>query len=113
VAVVKFSVFFGYPAHQIAEWCGVTVATAELYKSGRRKASRAVLRLFTLHRDGRVLGAAWKGWKATHNTIIDPHGNVTSATQLMAYFYVMQFAAALAARDPATQRDWYELLKRA
>jgi hypothetical protein len=111
VPVVKFSIFHGYPAELVAEWCGVTVDTAKLYKSGRRKASRAVLRLFTLHRDGRVLGAAWDGWTASRDTITDPDGNATSVRQLAAYFYVMQFAAALAARDPKVQRDWYELLR--
>jgi hypothetical protein len=113
VAVVKFSIFHSYPAAQIAEWCGVSLGTAKLYKSGRRKASRAVLRLFTLHRDGRVLGSAWKGWCARADTITDPDGNVTTMRQLRMYFFVMQYASALAARDPATQRDWYELLIRA
>jgi hypothetical protein len=113
VPVVKFSIFYGYPAELIAQWCGVTLDTAKLYKSGRRKASRAVLRLFTLHRDGRVLGEAWRGWVASTDTISDPDGNVTSMRQLRAYFCVMQFAAALAAQDPRTVREWHELLKRA
>lgn len=113
VPVVKFSIFYGYPPELIARWCGVTVDSAKLYKSGARRASRAVLRLFTLHRDGRVLGDGWEGWQARAGTIAGPDGNVISERQLIAYFYVMQFAAALAARDPAIQRDWYELLKRA
>jgi len=82
---------------------GVSLATAKLNKSGQRKASRAVLRLFTLHRDGRVLGSAWKGWKASKDSIADPDGNVTSVRQLAMYFFVMQYAAALAARDPGGQ----------
>jgi hypothetical protein len=113
VPVVKFSIFHGYPASQIAEWCGVSIGTAKLYKSGQRKASRAVLRLFTLHRDGRVLGSAWKGWVAAKDAIADPDGNVTTVRQLAMYFFVMQYAAALAARDPATQRDWYAMLQQA
>jgi hypothetical protein len=111
--VRKFSIFHGYPAELIAAWCGVTVDTAKLYKSGARKASRAVLRLFVLHRDRRVLGAGWEGWHCDGGTISDPDGNVTSARQLANYFYVMQFAAALAVRDPSTVREWHELLKRA
>jgi hypothetical protein len=113
VPVHKFSIFHGYPASLIAEWCGVSLGTAKLYKSGQRKASRAVLRLFTLHRDGRVLGSAWKGWSASKDAIVDPDGNATSVNQLAVYFFVMQYAAALASRDPATQRDWYALLRRA
>jgi hypothetical protein len=113
MAVHKFSIFYGYPPELIARWCGVTLDTAKLYKSGSRKASRAVLRLFTLHRDGRVLGAGWEGWRASEATIADPDGNVTSARQLMNYFFVMQFAAALAAQDPRTVREWHDLLKRA
>ncbi len=34
VAVVKFSIFHGYPASLIAEWCGVSLGTAKVYKSG-------------------------------------------------------------------------------
>jgi hypothetical protein len=113
MAVHKFSIFNGYPPELIAQWCGVTVDTAKLYKSGARKASRAVLRLFVLHRDGRVLGEGWQGWQARAGTIADPDGNVTSARQLMNYFFVMQFAAALAAQDPRTVREWHDLLRRA
>jgi hypothetical protein len=113
VAVHKFSIFEGYPAELIAQWCGITVDTAKLYKSGHRKASRTVLRLFTLHRDGRVLGVGWEGWRAAPGAITDPDGNTTSARQLANYFFIMQFAAALAARDPDTQREWYERLRQA
>jgi hypothetical protein len=113
VAVHKFSIFYGYPPELIARWCGVTLDTAKLYKSGARKASRAVLRLFVLHRDGRVLGDGWEGWIAGVGTIADRDGNVTSARQLTNYFNVMQFAAALAAQDPRTVREWQEILKRA
>jgi hypothetical protein len=112
-AARKFSIFHGYPPETIAQWCGVTVPTARLYKSGARKASRAVMRLFTLHRDGRVLGAEWVGWKSCKGVITDPDGNSTSMRQLRMYFFVMQYAAALAGRDPATQVEWYDLLKRA
>ena len=49
------SIFYGYPDQLIARWCGVSVATARLYKSGARKPSRQALRLFALYRDGRVL----------------------------------------------------------
>jgi hypothetical protein len=113
VSVTKFSVFYGYPAELVAQWCGVSLGVAKGYKSGRHKPSRASVRLFVLHRDGRVLGKSWEGWIATDDAIADPAGNVTTKRQLSSYSFVLQFAAAMAARDPETQKEWYELLKRA
>ena len=49
------NLFYGYPAELIAEWCAVSRKTAELYKRGVRKPSRQALRLFCLHRDGKIL----------------------------------------------------------
>ena len=53
--------FYGVPAEKIAEWCCVSVQTAEHYKAGRRKPSVRVQKLFWLHRDGKVLGRCL-GW---------------------------------------------------
>lgn len=111
MAVVKFTIFHGYPAELIAEWCGITLDTARLYKAGQRKPSRTVLRLFTLHRDGRVLGPAWEGWVADRDTITDPDGNTTTVRQLGAYAFVMQLAAALAAKDPVAADEFRRLLR--
>ena len=57
------SPFYGYPAEVIAEWCGVSIGTAEHYKAGRRKPPTPVLRLFRLYRDGKVLGKTWDQYK--------------------------------------------------
>lgn len=108
----RFSIFYGYPPELVAQWCGVTLATARRWKKGA-PVPRPALRLFTLYRDMRVLDAAWAGWKVHKGKIIDPDGNATTETQLRAYSLVMQFAADLARRDPATAKEFHRLLKRA
>jgi hypothetical protein len=112
-SIEPLSVFYGYPADLIARWCGVSVATAAQWKRGARKPSRQALRLFTLHRDGRVLGEEWRRWKVVGASIVDPAGNVTSLSLLEGYAMIFQWIADIAARDPETQRQYYELLKRA
>jgi len=112
-AIQPLGVFYSYPADLIARWCGVSVATAAQWKRGARKPSRQALRLFSLHRDGRVLGEKWRRWKVVDDSIVDPAGNVTSLALLEGYAMIFQWVADIAARDPETQRQYYELLKRA
>lgn len=107
----RLSIFSGYPAPEIARWCGVSIKTARDWKAGRRKPSRQALRLFTLHRDGRVLSEPWRGWAIKGTTIVDPEGNATTLPQLRGYYLLLQYAAELAARDPKTQAAWWELMK--
>lgn len=107
------SIFYGYPADLIAGWCGVSVATARLWKSGVRKPSRQALRLFSTYRDHRVLNDDWRGWKIVHGDIVDPSGNATTAAQLQGYRMILQWVSEVAARDPDTKRQYYELLRRA
>jgi hypothetical protein len=91
------SIFYGYGAEEIADWCGVTVSTARLYKAGKRKPSRSVMKLFLLHRDRRVLGGrGWDGWIVKSDSIVDPEGNETSRSLLHNYFWIVQFARSLA-----------------
>lgn len=106
------SIFYGYPAELIARWCGVSVGTAAAWKQNKRKPSRQALRLFTLHRDGRVLGDAWRrGWRVQDGYIDDPAGNRTTVAQLENYAFILQYAAYLASLDPETQQHFYRLLK--
>lgn len=107
------SIFYGYPPELVARWCGVSVKTASQWASGLRKPSRQALRLFALHRDGRVLGDEWKRWKVNKGLIVDPDGNETTQSQLHGYFLILQWVAEVASRDPETQRQYFELLKRA
>jgi hypothetical protein len=106
------SIFWGYSASLIAQWCGVSVHTAYLYKIGKRKPSRQALRLFTLHRDGQFLTADWAGWAVTKDHITDPDGNRTTRGQLQAYWIIVQLAHQLAA-DAGVLDQYYTLLRRA
>src|SRR5687768_2705977 len=56
------AVFYGYPVELIQRRCSVSRQTAYLHKTGVRKPSKQALRLFVLHRDGRVLDDYWKGF---------------------------------------------------
>lgn len=105
------SVFYGYPDHLVARWCGVSVATARRYKLGKLRPSRAVMRLFLLYRDRRVLGPEWTGWVVKPDSIVDPDGNETTRSQLHNYFWVVQMARELsAARGEDAHREFYKLL---
>ena len=106
-------VFYAYPPELIARWCGVSFATARAYKLGTRKPSRLALRLFTLHRDGKVLGPEWNDFHIAANKIADSNGNVTTQSQLLAYATILQWVAAVAARSEDTRQQYYELLKQA
>ncbi len=68
------SLFYGYPAELIAEWCGVSVGTAEHYKAGRRKPPTPVLRLIRLYRDGKVLGREWEDYRIVDERLFGPDG---------------------------------------
>lgn len=105
------AIFYGYPVELIQEWCAVSKQTAYLYKIGSRKPSRQSLRLFTMHRDGRILGRDWEGWTVQKGVIVDPAGTATSMRQLRAYGLMMQFAHELARRDPEDRDRFYEILR--
>jgi hypothetical protein len=107
------TIFYGYPDELIARWCGVSVQTARLYKSGARKPSRQSLRLFSLHRDGRVLGPEWREWAIRKNKLVSPEGQETTHEQLNAYWLVMQLARELASKDPDTRKEFERLLRSA
>lgn len=107
------TIFYGYPPELIARWCGVTQHTAYLYKIGARKPSRQALRLFTLHRDGRVLGPEWREWAVHKDKLISPEGKETTHGQLNAYWLVMQLARELASKDPDVYEDFNRILRSA
>jgi hypothetical protein len=112
VAARPLSIFYGYPPELIARWCGVSVGTARRWKRAGG-ASRAALRLFTLHRDQRVLDEHWLGWTLHKGVIIDPEGNSTTQAQLRAYVIVMQLAAELARRDPESRERYLAIVRSA
>ena len=102
--------FYGYPPELIARWCGVSAHTALLYKTGARRPSRQALRLFVLHRDGRVLGPEWREWSVHKDKLVSPEGQETTHGQLNAYWLVMQLARELTAKDPEARQEFYRIL---
>ena len=102
--------FYGYPPELIARWCGVSAHTALLYKTGARKPSRQALRLFVLHRDGRVLGPEWREWSVHKDKLVSPEGQETTQGQLNAYWLVMQLARELTEKDPEARQEFYRIL---
>lgn len=107
------NLLFGYPPELIARWCGVSEQTALLYKTGARKPSRQALRLFVLHRDGRVLGSDWKDWSVRDDKLVNPEGQEYTQGQLRTYVLVMQLARELAKDDPKSIDRFYEILRSA
>lgn len=107
------SIFYGYPEQLIARWCGVSVSTARLYKSGVRKPSRQALRLFTLHRDGRVLGDEWKGFAVREGNLVDPQGQEFTAGQLNSHWLIVQLARELASNDSRYLEEYWRILRSA
>ncbi len=97
------SPFYGYPASLIAEWCGVSVGTAEHFKAGRRRPPTPTLRLFCLYRDGKVLGKAWDGYKVVDKKIFGPDGRFVTEAHISHLAIVCQM---LAEKDP----EGYEAL---
>ena len=100
VNLKPLSIFYGYPDHLIAQWCGVSVRTAQRWKTGKTKPTRSALRLFGMFRDGRVLDDQWVGWSTRKGVLTDPDGNSTTQGQLRAYWIVVQLVAEYARQAP-------------
>ena len=113
VSARPLSIFYGYPEKLIARWCGVSVATARLYKSGTRKPSRQALRLFALYRDGRVLDDHWKGFAIRGANLVDPQGREFAPGQLNAHWLIVQLARELATKDPRDLEAYRRILRSA
>lgn len=108
---IVLTAFYGYPVEIVASWCRVSRVTARLYKSGVRSPSKPVFRLFTLHRDARVLGPEWDGWGVVGPNLVNPAGEAFTVGRLAAYQLIYQLAGELARRDPRTQGRLYDLLR--
>jgi hypothetical protein len=104
------ALFYSFPVEQIAEWCGVGISTAYAYKNGHRKPSGPVIKLMQLYGSRKVLGASWPRWQALNDSIVDPEGNVTTRTQLLAYAVMLQYLAELTRDDPAKHAEFRRLL---
>ena len=98
--------FYGYPAELIAEWCGVSVGTAEHYKAGRRRPPTPVLRLFRLYRDGKVLDEDWNDYRVVKGALYGRDGKPVRPSDVVLIGLLWQ---ALAAVD---SDSYMELLQR-
>lgn len=105
------SIFDGYPAEVIAQWCGVSVATACAWKRGAAKPGRPALRLFTLFREGKVLGAEWRRCVIRGDRLYDQAGKSLSVAQIEHYELLLQWAAHLTNDNPRYRAEYDELLR--
>jgi hypothetical protein len=101
------SPFYGYPAEVIAEWTGVSVGSAAHFKAGRRTPPTPVLRLFRQHRDGKVLGKQWEGYKIVGGKMFGPDGRIVRPSDIALMGLIWQ---ALAEKDP---ESYYAILDKA
>lgn len=101
---VVTSVFYGYSAKVIAEWCGVSIETAKHWKRGGRHPSLSAAKLFALYRNGKVLGAEWNEWQIKDGLLVDPEGNQTTQGQLRAYYLIYQLCNELSHLDPVARK---------
>jgi len=111
VAKVVSSVFFGYSAELIADWCGVSVRTALRWKHGQSRPPPPALKLFELHRDRRILGPEWDRWLVNSAVLVDPEGNATTQGQLRAYFQVYQLCHELMRGNEAAQAEFDAIVR--
>lgn len=108
---LQFSIFHGYPAELVSEWCCVSLRTAREYKSGARKPTKQAAKLFLLYRDRRVLTTDWRDWLIKPDAIVDPDGNETTRAQLRGYWLIMQFAREVAREaGPESYAEFQRLL---
>ncbi len=105
--------FYGYPVEVIQAWCCVSHQTACLYKSGSRKPSKQALRLFELHRDGRVLGPEWREWSVIKDRLATPEGKEFTRGQLDAHWLIVQLARELCHDNPRATDEYWRILKSA
>lgn len=73
---------YGIPELMIAKWCGVNIATAKRYKDGTRSSSSAVLELFRLNLEGRIVPPEWSGFCFQGGKMWDPDGREFNHAQL-------------------------------
>lgn len=98
---VVSSVFYGYPAELVAAWCCVSVETAKRWKAGQSIPPPPALRLFQLHRSGKVLtDSAWDGWIVTDEKLVSPEGREVTQGDLRAQELLYQLLHELGRDSP-------------
>jgi hypothetical protein len=65
--------------------CCVHSQTARHWQNGIRKPGPTAMRLWQLHREGRVLTDEWKGWGVLNGKLCTPEHQEISQEQLRAW----------------------------
>lgn len=104
--------FYSYPDWWIAQVCAVHIQTARHWKAGVREPGKTALKLWRLHRDGKILGDEWAGFAVRGGNLVDPEGHETSQAQLRAWPFVWQLAAENARLNPGANEFFQQLLAR-
>jgi hypothetical protein len=109
VALPTVAAFYGLSEQQIAQWAGVTLRTAHLYRTGRRKPSLQALRLVTLYREERVLQGPWKRWVVRGNKLVTPEGLELPEAVLRGYREMLSWARSVAGSHGLSSEYWARL----
>lgn len=99
--------FYGYSVEEIVEWTGLSEGTIKHFKAGRRTPPIWVLRLIRIHRDQKLLGKEWEGYRVVGDKLFGPEGKFVRPSHIALQILLWQ-ALAEAAPD-----KYYELLKKA
>lgn len=107
------SIFYGYPATLIAEWCSVSPEVAQAWKDGTSEPSRQELKLFALYVNGQVVPPEFRGFKFHKGILYDPQGQPFSPSLLQGYAMIWQYASDLARQsgNPNDRERFFELLQ--
>lgn len=81
------------------------------WKRGEQDPTPQALQLFRLHRDGRVLGQEWDGWRIVDGQLVDPEGNSTSQGQLRAYYLNYLLLHELMRGNDAARARWRQAME--
>ena len=95
------NMFYGYPAELIAQWCCISVQTADRYKRNILKPSKQSVALFRFHADKRIIPGDWVGWKFHDGKLFNPEDVPLTKAQLEAYQLVYQLASSRAPDEVA------------
>ena len=104
--------FAGYPAWHIAEVCCVHIQTARHWHSGIRKPEPTALRLWELHRSGRILTDEWRGWGVRRGKLCTPEHKEISQEQLAAWPFVWALAAEYGKLNPGAGEMFSRIVAR-
>jgi hypothetical protein len=111
--------FYGYPGELVARVCRVSLQSAYHYKSGIRKPSPQVQRLWELYVAGRIVPESWQGFRFGEDDVLyDLEDKPLTVRALSTYSIVWQLLHELTKDDPEAQSflvslsDVHEILRK-